>query len=32
MVPFQQIQMNFIQSNTYGKGLDWLRFEDESKV
>ena len=32
MEPFQPVQMNIYQSNSYRKDLSWLHFDDEPKV
>ena len=30
--PVEQVQMNIYQSNTYGKDLCWLHFDNEPRV
>ena len=30
--PAKPVQMNIYQSNTYGKDLSWLHFDNESRV
>ena len=32
MEPFEPVQMNIYQSNTYRKDLHWLHFDDEPRV
>ena len=32
MEAVQPVQMNIYQSNTYGKDLDWLHFDDKPRV